>query len=226
MQALIYTAPNRVESQEAPAPRPAPGSQRLRVDAGGICGSDLRAFKGPRRAPPMVRGHAFVGTALDGARDGHCFAANPILACGRCRCGHQGLTNLGSQRSMIGMNLPGAFAQELPVPDGRLVPVPTTPSDAAAVISEPAATDVHALAPAERASARPLAARRAPVPGAGAIGLLAVLLPRSRGVAASSVVESSPRRAATRDIAIAAAAPGSVVAGRGAAAKAVLRAGT
>jgi len=41
MQAMIYTAPNRIELHDVPAPRPGAGSQRLRVDAVGLCGSDL-----------------------------------------------------------------------------------------------------------------------------------------------------------------------------------------
>jgi threonine dehydrogenase-like Zn-dependent dehydrogenase len=248
MQALIYAAPHQMELRDMPSPPPEAGSQRLRVDAVGICGSDLHAFKGhdPRRVPPMVLGHEFVGTALDGALAGQRFTANPIFACGTCRYCHQGRTNLCSHRSMIGMNLQGAFAQQVLVPDSCLVPVPATLPDAAAALAEPAATVVHALALATRASVVPLAGLHTLVLGAGAIGLLAVLLLRSRGVASLSVVETNPNRAAaleratgiqaisgddalarpggfdlvfdavgvaaTRDIAIAAAAPGSVVA--------------
>jgi alcohol dehydrogenase len=248
MQALIYTAPNRIELHDVPAPQPEAGSLRLRVEAVGICGSDLHAYKGhdPRRVPPMVLGHEFVGTALDGAHAGQRFTANPIVACGHCRYCQQGRSNLCSHRSMIGMNLQGAFAQELLVPEACLVPVPPTLSDAAAALAEPAATVVHALALATRAAAVPLPAMHALVLGAGAIGLLAVLLLRARGVASLSVVETNPHRAAaleratgiqaitgnealarpggfdivfdavgvaaTRDIAIGAAAPGSVVA--------------
>ena len=85
MQTLVYTAPNTIELQERPAPVPASGALRLRVDAVGICGSDLHAYKGhdPRRVPPMVLGHEFVGTALDGPQAGQRFTANPLVCCGR-----------------------------------------------------------------------------------------------------------------------------------------------
>ena len=248
MQALIYTAPNQLEVRDVPAPQPEAGSLRLRVDAVGICGSDLHAFKGhdPRRVPPMVLGHEFVGTALDGTRAGQRFTANPIVACGHCRYCAQGRGNLCSNRRMIGMNLQGAFAQELLVPEDCLVPVPSALPDAAAALAEPAATVVHALALAARASVVPLPATQALVLGGGAIGLLTLLLLRSRGVSGLSVVETNPHRAAaleratgiraisgedalarpggfelvvdavgvaaTRDIAIAAAAAGGVVA--------------
>jgi threonine dehydrogenase-like Zn-dependent dehydrogenase len=248
MQALIYAAPNRMALTNMPAPKPATGALRLRVDAVGICGSDLHAFKGhdPRRVPPMVLGHEFIGTVLDGARAGQRFTANPLVTCGRCRYCQQGRGNLCSDRSMIGMNLPGAFAEELLVPESCLIPVPDTLSNVAAALAEPAATVVHALRLATRASSQPLAQMHALVLGAGAIGLLTVLLLQARGVASLSVVETNPIRAralqqatgiqaisgddalqraggfdlvldavgvaATRDIAIAAAAHGSVVA--------------
>ncbi len=246
MQALVFTAPYTVELHAVAEPVVREGSLRLRVDAVGICGSDLHAFKGhdPRRVPPMVLGHEFVGTALDGAQAGQRYTANPLVSCGACRWCRQGRGNLCSERSMIGMNLPGAFAEQLLVPERCLVPVPEGLADRAAALAEPAATVVHALALAGRVATQPLHDTRALVLGAGAIGLLAALLLRSRGVAVLQVVETNPLRAqalhaatglsavdagaveptafdlvfdavgvaATRDIAIAAAAPGSVVA--------------
>lgn len=170
---------------------------RLRVDAVGICGSDLHAVRGhdPRRVPPRVLGHEFVGTALDGAHAGLRFTANPIVACGRCRFCARGRGNLCADRRMIGMNLPGAFAEELLVPEACLVPIPAGLADASAALAEPAATVVHALALAGRAAAEPLASVRALVLGAGAIGLLAVLRLRALGVAGLAVVETNPQRA-------------------------------
>jgi threonine dehydrogenase-like Zn-dependent dehydrogenase len=248
MQALIYTSPNRVELAEVEKPAAAADAVRLRVDAVGICGSDLHAYKGhdPRRVPPLVLGHEFVGTALEGPLAGQRFTANPLITCGQCRYCHQGRGNLCSNRSMIGMNRPGAFAEQLSVPTACLVPVPAALGDRGAALTEPAATVVHALNLAGRAMAQPLRETRTLVIGAGAIGLLAALLLRSRGVAELAVVETNTLRAQTllnatgikatqgealragaasfdfvldavglaptRDLAIAAAAPGAVVA--------------
>jgi 2-desacetyl-2-hydroxyethyl bacteriochlorophyllide A dehydrogenase len=198
MQTLLYTAPNTVELRDLPAPAPQDGALRLRVDAVGICGSDLHAFKGhdPRRNPPLVLGHEFVGTALDGPRAGQRFTANPLVSCGVCRYCLQNRGNLCSDRSMIGMNLAGAFAEQLAVPERCLVPVPATLGDRGAALAEPAATVVHALALAARVMAQPLGQTRALVLGAGAIGLLAALLLRARGVGSLQVVETNPLRVA------------------------------
>ncbi len=198
------------------------------------------------RNPPLVLGHEFVGTALDGAHAGRRYTANPLVTCGQCRYCAQGRGNLCSDRGMIGMNLPGAFAEQLAVPLACLIEVPDTLTDRGAALAEPAATVVHALALASRALFQPLAQARVLVLGAGAIGLLATLAMRHATVPALTVVETNALRsaalhqatgivavdaptalaaagnfdfvfdavgiAATRDLAIAAVAPGGVVA--------------
>jgi alcohol dehydrogenase len=199
MRAMVYTAPETLELREVARPTSEPDAVILRVDAVGVCGSDLHAFKGhdPRRQPPLILGHEFVGTAISGPQAGRRFTANPLVTCGRCRFCREERDNLCSDRTMIGMNRPGAFAPALAVPLGCLVPVPDTLSDRGAALTEPAATVVHALALAERARVAPLGDARALVFGAGAIGLLTALLLRGRGAASVAVVETNPLRAAT-----------------------------
>ena len=145
--------------------------------------------------PPLVLGHEFVGTAMDGPQAGQRFTANPLVTCGVCRYCRQDRSNLCSDRSMIGMNLPGAFAEQLLVPERCLVAVPERLPDAAAALAEPAATVLHACRLAERMLAQPWALTRALVLGAGAIGLLATLWLQHRGVAVLQVVETNPLRA-------------------------------
>jgi threonine dehydrogenase-like Zn-dependent dehydrogenase len=57
MKALVHTQPNEVTYRDEPDPRPAPGEVLIRVDAVGICGSDMHAYHGkdPRRNPPLIR---------------------------------------------------------------------------------------------------------------------------------------------------------------------------
>jgi threonine dehydrogenase-like Zn-dependent dehydrogenase len=44
MKALVHTQPNEVTYRDEPDPRPAPGEVLIRVDAVGICGSDMHAY--------------------------------------------------------------------------------------------------------------------------------------------------------------------------------------
>lgn len=199
MRGLVFAAANTMEMRDVAPPDPGADEALVRVDAVGICGSDLHAYKGhdPRRVPPMLLGHEFVGTVLAGPMSGQRVTANPLVVCGRCRYCAEGRTNLCSDRTMIGMSRPGAFAERLAVPYQCMIPVPDAVSDRAAALTEPAATVIHALALAERASVRPLAEARALVIGAGAIGLLASLALARRCVRAPVVVESNPLRRAT-----------------------------
>ena len=68
MKALVYTANNEVTYRDEPAPVLLPGADSvvLKIDAVGICGSDMHAYHGhdPRRIPPMILGHEFAGTII------------------------------------------------------------------------------------------------------------------------------------------------------------------
>ena len=46
MQALVYTQPNEIQLQERPYPVATEGEVVLKIEAVGICGSDMHAFHG------------------------------------------------------------------------------------------------------------------------------------------------------------------------------------
>ena len=56
MKALVYTAPEELAYRDEPDPVAASGEVLIRVDAVGICGSDMHAWHGhdPRRVPPLI----------------------------------------------------------------------------------------------------------------------------------------------------------------------------
>ena len=59
MKALVLTEYNHFEIQELPKPTPGPNDVLVRVQAVGICGSDVHGMDGSsgRRVPPIVMGH-------------------------------------------------------------------------------------------------------------------------------------------------------------------------
>lgn len=199
MRGLVYTSLETLEIRDVPAPVLDGDDALVRVDAVGICGSDLHAYKGhdPRRLPPIILGHEFVGTVETGPTAGMRVTANPLVVCGVCRYCAEGRTNLCSDRTMIGMSRPGAFAQRLAVPRQCLIPVPDSVPDRVAALTEPAATVMHALHLAARALGRPLAEARTLVLGAGAIGLLGALALARQGLHSPMVVETNALRRAT-----------------------------
>jgi threonine dehydrogenase-like Zn-dependent dehydrogenase len=87
----VLTGPRRLELRELPVPPVEPDSGLLRVDATGVCGSDVGFFGSD--LSPRVLGHEVVGTiaALGrgaeerwGAREGDRVLLEEYLPCGHC----------------------------------------------------------------------------------------------------------------------------------------------
>jgi 2-desacetyl-2-hydroxyethyl bacteriochlorophyllide A dehydrogenase len=196
MKALVYTNPNEVQLLERPYPESADGEVVLRIDAVGICGSDMHAYHGhdPRRQPGLVLGHEYAGTIADGPRMGRRVTGNPLIACGACDYCAQGRDNLCSHRAMVGMTRPGAFAEFMSIPAQCLIELPDGMDPLRAALTEPAATALHALNLSMRALHRPLPECRTLVLGGGAIGLLCALLLRSYGARDVVLAETNPLR--------------------------------
>jgi alcohol dehydrogenase len=200
MKALVYTRPNEVQLLEREAPQAAAGEVVLRIDAVGICGSDMHAYHGhdPRRQPGLVLGHEFAGTVLESASPqwprGARVTGNPLITCGHCDWCVQGRDNLCANRTMVGMTRPGAFAQAMSIPGRCLIALPDGLPAVQAALTEPAATALHAIHLSMKALMRPLAECRVLVLGGGAIGMLAALLLRHQGVDRLEVAEVNALR--------------------------------
>ena len=200
MKALVYTKPEELQFQERPHPELIPGEVILKIDAVGICGSDMHAWHGhdPRRKPGLVLGHEFVGTvaesAASGFEPGTRFTGNPLITCGVCDYCVQGRNNLCSNRTMIGMTRAGAYAEFMSIPAASLIAMPQDMTDVAASLTEPAATVWHAVNLSLRILARPIHECSVLVIGGGAIGMLAVLLFKHLGVTRLTLSEPNPLR--------------------------------
>jgi len=203
MKALVYTQPGEMQLLDRPMPELAAGEVVLKIEAVGICGSDMHAWHGhdPRRKPGLVLGHEFVGTiaasAAAGFDAGTRWTGNPLITCGTCEYCVQGRNNLCAHRTMVGMTRPGAYAEYMSIPAASLVAMPQAMPAAAAALTEPAATAWHAINLSMRALVRPLHECRVLVIGGGAIGMLAALLLRHLGVQRLTVTELNPLRRQT-----------------------------
>ncbi|NJS35485.1 MAG: alcohol dehydrogenase catalytic domain-containing protein [Brachymonas sp.] len=200
MQALVYTQPNEVQLLDRPDPSLESGEVILKIEAVGICGSDMHAYHGhdPRRKPGLILGHEFCGTVQESASP-HCakgtrVTGNPLITCGTCEYCVQGRNNLCSNRTMVGMTRPGAFAQFMSIPAASLIDMPQDMPAAHAAVTEPAATALHAINLSMRALVRPVQECRVLILGGGAIGMLSALLLKNYGCMDISVAEVNPLR--------------------------------
>jgi len=157
-----------VEMVDLEEPEPRTGEVVVEVSAAGICGSDVHAARdgGLLRTPPIVMGHEFSGTV-----DGRRVVVNPMISCGVCDGCQRGQPHLCRQRSIIGIQRPGALAARVSVPGSCLVELPDNVSMDAGAMVEPLAVARHAveLCP-------PWASDRVGILGAGTIGLLVAFL--------------------------------------------------
>ncbi|MDQ2916040.1 MAG: alcohol dehydrogenase catalytic domain-containing protein [Pseudomonadota bacterium] len=196
MKALVYTAPNEVTYRDEPLPCIEIGEVLIRIDAVGICGSDMHAYHGhdPRRVPPLILGHELAGEILQGPGVGGRVTVNPLITCGTCEYCKQGRDNLCANRTMVGMTRPGGFAEFMATAASSVIDIPQTMGAREAALTEPAATALHAIGMATRALTRPLPECKVLVLGGGAIGMLSTLLLQSHGVRHITVMETNALR--------------------------------
>ena len=197
MKALVYTGTQTLDFRDEPMPEPKAGESLVRIEASGICGSDMHAWHGhdARRVPPLILGHELAGVVEGGDMHGQRVAINPLITCLACRDCRAGLPNLCANRDLLGLGRPGGYAQHVCAPNSNLFSMPDTLSAVHASLMEPTAVSLHAIHLAEKILSRPISECRTLVIGGGAIGALAALLLEHKGARHISIAETSaPRR--------------------------------
>ena len=195
MRALVYTGTQLSEIRNVPAP--VCDREQVVVDLAfcGICGSDMHAWHGhdERRVPPLVLGHEAVGVANDGPLQGQRVAINPLMTCGACVSCLSGNEHLCAKRELIGMRVPGAFAEKVAIKAQNLTILPDDLSFVEAALSEPLACSVHAVRLALQHVDDDRTATIA-ILGGGAIGLLAGKVFLAYGYQNIWIAEPNPLR--------------------------------
>jgi L-iditol 2-dehydrogenase len=169
---------------DLPHPGDPPFGQALvRVEAVGICGSDLHTYRcgvigDTHLAGPIVMGHEFGGVvelvgadSLDGngkpLQPGVRVAVDPAQPCGRCEWCRRGDSNLCPHIVFCGLSpYDGAMRPWMHVPANTCYPVPDGMDAVTAAMLEPFGVAIHTL---DLAKLRP--AESVAVIGAGSIGL-------------------------------------------------------
>jgi alcohol dehydrogenase len=152
-----------LEVQEVDRPEPDPKGVVARVDGCGVCRSDWHCWQGDwdwfgyRPDPPHVLGHEPCGTVVaagdevENVSEGDAIAIPFNFACGSCTLCRNGRENICENHIGLGfMNeAPGAFAEEVHVPNAEINAVPLPDSigtDTAAGIGCRFMTSYHGMA--------------------------------------------------------------------------------
>jgi threonine dehydrogenase-like Zn-dependent dehydrogenase len=202
MRALVQIAPNSLVLREEPDPAPRAGEAIIRVEAVGICGSDMHAIHGhdARRPTPIILGHEIAGRVLDGPLAGKRVAVNPLWTPPDCAFAREGRPHLSPRREILSMPpRPGGFAELARAPIENCVEIPEEMPAKKAALAEPVAVAYHAVHHGARLLARPLPGLRCAVLGGGAIGLAAALVLQQAGAGELWLVETNAARRATAE---------------------------
>ena len=142
MKALVYTGPHVIAFRDEPDPVPGNDEVLVRIDAVGICGSDMHAYHGfdTRRPAPLILGHEAAGRVLTGPLTGRRVAINPLRTCGTCDDCLDGRVQLCPQRQVMSLpQWPGSFAEMVRVPEANLVEIPADFDIVKSALTEPVA---------------------------------------------------------------------------------------
>lgn len=200
MKALLLSDVGHFEYLDVPTPDVGPDEVLVRVEACGICGSDVHGMDGTsgRRIPPLIMGHelagviAETGTAVENWAIGDRVVVDSTVSCGACAPCREGLVNLCDNRRVLGVSCAeyrrdGALAEYLAVPQRVLYRLPDEVSFVEGTMVEPLSIAAHAVARTKLDHAS-----SAVIVGSGMIGLLVVQALRAAGCERVIAVDIDP----------------------------------
>ncbi len=193
-RAIVIHAPHDLRVDEVAIAPLGPRDVRVRMAAGGICGSDLHyyhdgGFGAVRIKEPMVLGHEIAGVVeavggdVSSVAVGAVVAVNPSRPCNQCRYCLKGMQQHCLDMRFFGsaMRFPhvqGAFREVLVCDEAQAVAVAEGTSASKAAFAEPLAVCLHAV---KRAGS--MLGAKVLVTGSGPIGALTVMAARRAGAA-------------------------------------------
>jgi 2-desacetyl-2-hydroxyethyl bacteriochlorophyllide A dehydrogenase len=207
MRAVTFQAPGEVRVEDVPEPQLVePTDAIVRIEASGVCGSDLHIYHGRVKIEPgFTIGHEYVGTVTAvGEEVREIGVGDRVLGCFQSACGHcffcrRGLFHKCDSSRTFGHgatlgSLQGTQAEQALVPSADLVlrRVPEGMSDDVALFAgDVMGTGYHAalesgLQPGDTAA----------VLGLGPVGLCAVQAALAMGAAHVIAVDTVPERLA------------------------------
>ena len=191
MKVALFKKPHDLTVTTKPLRKLEAGEVLVRVDACGVCGTDVHIVEGTSRStPPVVLGHEYAGVVESKAggagsgKTGLRVAVDPNISCGACFFCRRGLVHLCSNLRALGVDIDGGMAEFCIVPESQLHPIPAGMSTEASAFIEPVSCAIHGI---DRANIRQ--GDTVAIIGGGTIGLLMLQLARNAGAGKTIVLE-------------------------------------
>jgi len=187
MKALVKAkAEKGLWLEEVPVPEIAPDEVLIRVERTAICGTDMHIYGwdewAQKNVPvPLVVGHEYggtvaaIGSTVKRVKIGDRVTGEGHVVGRRSRNARAGRFHLDPDTKGIGVNLPGAFAEYLALPEFNVIPLPESVSLDIAAILDPLGNAVHT------ALAYDLVGEDVLITGAGPIGIMAAAIAERAG---------------------------------------------
>src|SRR5215217_731475 len=201
MRAVVFSGPGQFSLEDVPDPIPGPRDVLVRVEAVGICGTDIHVLDG-EFAPtvfPIIPGHETsgvveaVGEEVTKLAPGDQVSVDPTLTCGECSFCSVGRGNLCENWNGAGVaRTNGSTAELMVMPVGNVHRLASEVDVALAATIEPLSCAIRGY---------DLLPRRMGdhylVYGAGTMGLLMAQLAPRAGAASVTIVDINERRLET-----------------------------
>ncbi len=212
MQAVICHGPENYALEEVAVPRPGPGEALVKVEAVGICASDLKCYHGAAKfwgdanrpawaETEVIPGHEFVGTVVQldeaaadrwGVAVGDRVTSEQIVPCWKCRYCLRGQYHMCAPHDLYGFKrrTPGAMASYMIYSANALVHKISAELPAAhAAFVEPLSCALHAVERAQLSFEDTVV-----IAGCGPIGLGMIAGARAKNPARVIALDVSPTK--------------------------------
>ncbi len=207
MRAAVLDAPGApLRLVDRPMPEPGPGETRVRVQACGVCGSDVFLQKGgfgDKVRWPVIPGHEAAGVVdalgdgVDGFAVGDQVALYYITVPPGDPWAARGRPNISPFVTRMGVDVDGAFADYVIRPVAALIRPPApVPPEVLAVLTDAVATPLHGL----KRIAHLQPGETLVVLGVGGLGSNAVQLGKAMGARVIAVTRSKAKLALARQL--------------------------
>ena len=177
MKAWVLEDINDIRLEEIDKPKAKEGHAIVKVASAGICGSDIaRVYENGAHNMPLVIGHEFSGTVIDGDDKwkGSAVGVFPLIPCKKCEMCRQQKYEMCTDYNYLGSRCDGGFAKYVSVPLDNLIRLPQGVTADQAAMLEPMAVVVHAIRRATDNMRLP-SQKKIAVSGLGTIGLLMIM---------------------------------------------------